>query len=473
MSAVNMHPAAPGKSAAGPSGPLLPRFQHDSPAVLAQALDTVSEGSLITDPEQRIVYANSAFTAVTGYSSEEAMGRNCRFLQGPGSDQQTVSAIRATLTREATFRGEVHNYSKDGTPFWNALTISPLRNGEGIVTHFVSVQRDITAQKALQERLRFLALHDVVTGLPNRAALEQHLSGLPRRQAGDATYAAVGVIDLDDFKHVNDAFGQEAGDALLAEFGHRIRTRLPESAFLARIGGDEFVVVIENLDPGIAAQELETIVGRLHEAVETDFVLAPRASEQMRMSLGMALCVPTTETGDPVIRRADAATYHLKAHKSDRDKWWRLDKIAVTAQPQGRVPVPAPEGPEDHDLPRGTSSLLPPAHRERLFSGGLLMYFQPVVNLDNGEVHLFEALSRLSLQDGTILPPGSVCPPPRRGRYPSAVPPCSSPTARSGSPPLWIDTTSHRTGWYLNSSKTRLKTMKPNAGPSTNSSPSG
>jgi diguanylate cyclase (GGDEF)-like protein len=317
--------------------------------------------------------------------------------------------MRATLARQATFRGEVLNYRKDGTPFWNALTISPLRDGEGVVTHFVSVQRDITAQKALQDRLRFLALHDVVTGLPNRAALEEYLSALARRQAGDAVYAAVGVIDLDDFKDVNDAFGHEAGDALLAEFGHRIRTRLPESAFLSRIGGDEFVVVIENLGPATAAQELDTIVGRLNEAVEMDFVLAPRASSRVRMSLGMALSAPTVETGDQVLRRADAALYHLKAHKGDRDKWWRLDNMAVTAQSQGTGPILSSEGQGDGPG-KGASPLLLSAHRERLFSGGLLMYFQPVVDLDSGKVHLFEALSRLSLQDGTIQPPSAFVP---------------------------------------------------------------
>jgi diguanylate cyclase (GGDEF)-like protein len=206
------------------------------------------------------------------------MGRNCRLLQGHESDPQTVAAIRSTLARSATYRGEILNYRKDGTPFWNALTIAPLRNSNGAITHFVSVQRDVSTQKALQDRLRFLALHDVITGLPNRAAMDQHLSGLAGRQGGTVRYAAVGVIDLDDFKAVNDSFGHEAGDALLAEFGHRIRTRLPEPGFLARIAGDEFVLVIEGLDPGSAEQQLGALLDRLHEAVETGFVLGPQAS---------------------------------------------------------------------------------------------------------------------------------------------------------------------------------------------------
>lgn len=118
-----------------------------SEGLLGRALNAISESALVTDADQRIVYANAAFTAVTGYSAEEVLGRNCRLLQGPGTDALTVTTVRMTLARQETFRGEILNYRKDGTAFWNALTVSPLRNEDGVVTHFVSVQRDITAQK--------------------------------------------------------------------------------------------------------------------------------------------------------------------------------------------------------------------------------------------------------------------------------------------------------------------------------------
>ena len=119
-------------------------------SLLGQALNAVSEGSLITDKAQNILYANAAFTAVTGYNEYEVLGRNCRFLQGPGSDPGMLQALRLSLARGKSFRGELLNYRKDGTPFWNALTVSPIKDATGAVSHFVSVQRDITAQKAQQ-----------------------------------------------------------------------------------------------------------------------------------------------------------------------------------------------------------------------------------------------------------------------------------------------------------------------------------
>lgn len=389
----------------GPASGLVPD------ALLRHALDAVSEGALVTDADQRIVYANAAFTAVTGYSAQEVIGRNCRLLQGPGSDSLNLTALRMTLARKETFRGEILNYRKDGTPFWNALTVSPLRDSDGAVTHFVSVQHDVTAQKALQDRLRFMALHDPVTGLPNRTALDQHLSGLTLRHAGGAGQAAVGVIDLDDFKPINDTYGHEAGDVLLTEFANRIRLRMRETDFLARLGGDEFVIVIEDLEPGAAQEQLESILACLHQVLDIEFVLAPTISTQIRMSLGLALYAPNEETGDAVLRRADAALYDLKSRKAHRTQWWQLETSTATRLPRhDRPDTTPPNGPQKS----GPGTSLPPsisqAQRDRLFSGGLRMYFQPVIDLRNGKLYLLEALARLCLEDGTILAPGAFLP---------------------------------------------------------------
>jgi diguanylate cyclase (GGDEF)-like protein/PAS domain S-box-containing protein len=378
-------------------------------ALLGHALDTVSEGALITDAVHDIVYANAAFTAVTGYGGDEVLGRNCRLLQGPGSDPVTVAALRTTLARGETYRGEILNYRKDGTPFWNALTVSPLPDDTGVITHFVSVQRDVTAQKTLQDRLRFLALHDPVTGLPNRTALDQHLSmhrpGTPRKGG----HTAVGIIDLDDFKFVNDTFGHEAGDVLLAEFGRRLRGRLRGPDFLARLGGDEFVVVIEDLDPDAAEEQLGSILGRLHRSVDTDFVLSPTTSVPVRMSLGLTLCDSDEEGGTAVLRRAKTVLYHLKARKAGRSRWWHLDDTPA-AVPDGYGPLPVAAGSGEARPGADLSSSGAQAYRHRLFTGGLCMFYQPVIDLRTGEVHLLEALARLALEDGTVLPPGVFLP---------------------------------------------------------------
>lgn len=387
------------------------RYRSRLPApLLGRAFEAVSESSIITDTTQKILYANAAFTAVTGFDEAEVLGRNCRLLQGPGTDPATVAALRAMLARGETYRGAILNYRKDGTPFWNALAISPLRDDAGNITHFVSVQRDVTAQRTMQDRLRFLALHDPVTGLPNCTALDQHLSRLGARAAAEDKTAAVGIIGLDDFTTINDTFGREAGDLLLTEFSRRLKGKLREPDFLARLGCDEFAVVIEDLDPRSAEEKLGTVLERLHQAEDTDFLLGHGARVRVRMSMGMSLCPPGTDASKTVLRRADAALRDLRARKAGHSRWWQLDRTPAAAAPDGSRPGTAASGSWESgpgtDLPAPDA----PEYRHRLFTGGLRMFFQPVIDLRTGEVHLLEALARLALEDGTILPPAAFLP---------------------------------------------------------------
>lgn len=376
-----------------------------SAALLGQALDTVSEGSLITDAKQNVVYANKAFEAVTGYSPEEMLGLNCRVLQGPGSDPETIAMMRAVLGRGETFRSEILNYRKNGTPFWNGLTISPLRNAHGVITHFVSVQRDVTAQRTLQEQLRFLALHDPVTGLPNRTALDQYLT---KDRCPDAAVMAVGIIDLDDFKDINDAYGHEAGDALLADFARRLRKRTRDQDFLARLGGDEFVVIITGLSRETAEEELAHITEALHDAVDTNFTVGPGVRARIRMSMGLALCPPGAYGGSAALRRADAVLYQQKALKSGRERWWHLDDhLAPSPQDES---MRAASAPNPDPVNAVISDELIRVYRNRLFDGGLRMYFQPIVDFRTNNIHCLEALTRLMLEDGNVVPAGKFLP---------------------------------------------------------------
>ncbi|WP_311381095.1 EAL domain-containing protein [Arthrobacter sp. ISL-85] len=375
-----------------------------SAALLARALDTVSEASLITDAKQNVLYANQAFEAVTGYSQEEILGRNCRILQGPGSDPETVLMMRAVLGRGETLRCEILNYRKNGTPFWNGLTISALRGAAGSITHFVSVQRDITSQKTLQEQLQFMALNDPVTGLPNRTALEQYLSQTEDTSAG---LTAVGIIDLDDFKTVNDRHGHETGDVLLAKLARRLGKRTRDQDFLAHLGGDEFVVVITGLSPEDPVKELSHIAEALHDAVDTNFTLEPGVRVRAAMSMGLALWASGPNGGNAALRRADAALYRLKARKGDRDKWWHLEDRIPTGE---RTLAPAagglsPNGTLDSPIPA-----LVQEYKSRLFDGGLVMYYQPIMDLRTHQIHCAEALTRLVLGDGTVVPAGTFLP---------------------------------------------------------------
>ncbi|MDE2255211.1 MAG: EAL domain-containing protein [Betaproteobacteria bacterium] len=292
-------------------------------ALLAQALNAMSEASLITDAQQLVLHANAAFTEVTGYAAEEIVGHDCRLLQGPQTDPDTVRQIRQALEQGKTFRGEILNYRKNGSPFWNALTITPMLDASAQVTHFVSVQRDVTQQRMLRDQLHHQAWHDPLTGLPNRLGLSQHVGDAIARAKRSHTALAMGMIDLDDFKSVNDNWGHLAGDALLRELARRLQSRLRATDFLARLGGDELVIVLEGLDVGRTTDELTALAHRLHAAVESAFDVTPGQSAEVDMRMGVALYPSHGDEPDHLLRLADAALYQAKAHKHDGSRWWR------------------------------------------------------------------------------------------------------------------------------------------------------
>ncbi|GHD41666.1 GGDEF domain-containing protein [Mycetocola manganoxydans] len=292
--------------------------------LFASALEAVSEGSLITNAERRIIYANRAITEITGYSADEMMGKNCALLQGPETDAVTIQLMRDSFESGETFRGEILNYRKDGSPFWNSLTVTPIADASGTTTHFVSVQRDISPLIELQEQLRFQATHDPVTGLPNRTALAAHLAEALARGSRAGTALAVGMIDLDDFKRINDTYGHPVGDAVLREFAQRTRACIRSVDVVGRIGGDEFLAVFEGLDATQPLDDLRAVIDRLHEAHSQPISLDGGVELSMPLSMGVALAPAHGTTGVELFRIADEALYSVKSRKGTRSEWWEV-----------------------------------------------------------------------------------------------------------------------------------------------------
>lgn len=309
--------------------------------LLANALASVQEGVIITGADQRVVYINEAFHTLTGYDFEQMRGHNCNILQGPQTNPDTVARIREALGQGREFIGEILNYRRDGKRFWNLLTINPLRDEHGQISHFVGVQRDITDLRDLNERLEHLAFHDELTGLPNRRALDRYFARtLPRVVAGKYTLA-LGIIDLDDFKIINDTHGHDCGDRLLKTVTERIRPRLGDGDFFARLGGDEFVIVfLEN--------RTDAVEERLHERFESigecfvePFDIGLDSPIRMALSMGVALCPDHAEAGGMLLRLADEALFRAKKHKLDRAHWWAIhgeaepQELGVTVEAYG------------------------------------------------------------------------------------------------------------------------------------------
>ncbi|MDO7880889.1 putative bifunctional diguanylate cyclase/phosphodiesterase [Salinibacterium soli] len=354
-------------------------------SLLALALRSVSEGSLITDARGDTIYANDAFTAITGYNPAEVLGRNCRFLQGEGTSPSELQRMREALRDQQAYQGTILNYRKDGSPFWNRLTITPLKDERGILTHYVSVQRDVTDIVEERDRASHDASHDQLTGLPNREGLRRHLRAELAEAAEDGTTVAVAMIDLDDFKLVNDDYGHASGDLVLVEFAKRMRELLRRGDYIARLGGDEFVLVFSDLSATTALDDLQRILAGVHTAVEVPIEVEGRAMVNVGMSLGVALFPKDASTSRDLLRLADAALYRAKESPSSAH-WWEA------AGPQ--------------DIPVAAEAL----------PGDLVMYMQPIVDLHSGRVRQVEALARLQRTDGEIESPDRFLPTFSRGQ---------------------------------------------------------
>nr|EES52601.1 MAG: diguanylate cyclase/phosphodiesterase with PAS/PAC and GAF sensor(s) [Leptospirillum ferrodiazotrophum] len=346
--------------------------------VLSSAVAAVGEGVSISDLDGKILFVNESFTTITGYSQEEVQGKNLRILQGEGTESKTVEEIRRAIEGERPFRGQILNYRKDGSPFWNLLTISPVRDESGRLVEFVGVQRDVTEIVEVSQRLEHESLHDRLTGLPNRRALDRAFAMAFERSQRYRINLAVVMIDLDGFKPVNDRFDHEAGDRLLMAIGERVGRVLRKTDFLARLGGDEFVLLVENY---AGTEELLEVLRRVAEAIGREFLLPGGEGVQVGVSMGVATTEgePEAESPDALLRLADQALYESKAHKSDRETVWVVfgEGVAVRKNP--------------------AQQLLATRH--------LVVFYQPILDLGKNALVGLEALARLKGDDGILLSP--------------------------------------------------------------------
>ena len=285
-------------------------------------------GMFTLDAEGRIGDLNPALCEMLGYERGQLQGRPAEQMFEPGPESARFAAI-AAQARQGQLRGRVEQRLRcqDGAPRVCEISGVPIELPDGAPGVLWSVI-DVTALHEARDTIAFQARHDALTGLPNRRALEQYLPRALRRARRPGSRVAVGMLDLDDFKPVNDAHGHEAGDALLREFGRRLRDAMRASDFLARFGGDEFVLVLEDLDEEGYEAQLEAALARLHGAVEQDFVLPGGRRARVGMSLGLELVAADGVGGEAVLRQADAALYELKTHKLHRSRWWQLGTSA-------------------------------------------------------------------------------------------------------------------------------------------------
>jgi diguanylate cyclase (GGDEF)-like protein/PAS domain S-box-containing protein len=285
------------------------------------ALKAISQGVLITGPDRTILSVNQAFTAITGYAEAQILGQTCAFLQGAQTDPATLQAMNLALQAGTEFQCEIINYRRDGRAFWNELTISPVRNGQGQLTQFIGITRDVSERKAMEEQVRHLAFYDALTQLPNRRLLDDRLQQALASSRRSGCFGALIFLDLDNFKQLNDAQGHDLGDLLLQDVARRLLTCVREVDTVARFGGDEFVLLLSELDAdqALAMARVQVIAGKILLELATPYRLclsqpgrADTAIEHhCTASLGVSLFDHDCQAQD-IFKRADAAMYLAK-----------------------------------------------------------------------------------------------------------------------------------------------------------------
>ncbi|MGV8874294.1 MAG: diguanylate cyclase domain-containing protein [Rhodococcus sp. (in: high G+C Gram-positive bacteria)] len=292
----------------------------DVDALLSRAIHATATGVTIVDaqrPNMPLIFVNEAFQQITGYRRSEVLGANCRFLQGPDTDVEDIRAAREALAAGVHHVGLLLNYRKDGSPWWNELRLSPVRDGDGTLTHYFGFQSDVTARVEAEKEVARLATHDPLTGLPNRAGFFAGLDDYLTDAARSGGQIAVLFIDLDGFKQVNDSLGHEVGDDVLAAVAGRVRETLGDTGLLGRLSGDEFVAVV----PGVGNGSPQDIVHRVTADILDAFRAPHRVSGReisIGASIGVALFPHHGRSSQELMGAADVAMYAAK--KSGRGR---------------------------------------------------------------------------------------------------------------------------------------------------------
>lgn len=285
--------------------------------VAAAAFET-RDAILITDAQTNIIRVNRAFTEITGYSSADVMGKNPRIMSSGRHDKAFYDSMWQLIRETGSWSGEIWDRRKNGEIYPKWMSITAVKGGSGETTQYVAIFSDITERKQAEDEIRNLAFYDALTQLPNRRYFLERFHAALAASARYGDYGAILFLDLDRFKILNDTFGHGYGDLMLIEVAARIKSCVREIDTVARFGGDEFVVLIENVSSDIedAARNAGTVAEKIREALSFPYLLKDQ-EHTSTPSIGISLYRGNEKTMDELLKQADAAMY--KAKESGRN----------------------------------------------------------------------------------------------------------------------------------------------------------
>jgi diguanylate cyclase (GGDEF)-like protein/PAS domain S-box-containing protein len=350
----------------------------------ATVFECTAEAIVITDAEGCVVDVNPAFTDMLGYSRDEVIGETPRLWKSDRHDAAFYAGMWQGIAETGQWRGEIVNRHKDGSLINELITINRVNGEDGGPPSYVAVCTDISHIKQSQQQLAHLAHHDPLTGLPNRVLFQERLRHALDQAARRQRRVAVIFVDLDQFKHVNDSLGHSAGDRLLIEVSELLRSRLRQDDTVARIGGDEFTILIEDVDD---KTQLTPVIEKLLAAFEHEFSLGGPPI-RITPSLGVSISPDDGDDAETLMRNADAAMYRAKALGRNTYQFYTEELTALAAQ---RIQLDT-------------------ALRKAIVNGEFRLLYQPQIDLVDGSVVGMEALLRWNSSELGFIPPDRFIP---------------------------------------------------------------
>ena len=345
-----------------------------------RVFESALEGIMVTDRHAKIERVNQAFTRLTGYTEDEVVGRNPGLLSSGRQTPDFYKQLWHSLTTDGHWQGEIWNRRKTGELFLEYLTITSIRDSEGEISHYAAIFSDITQRRQAEERLGYLATHDVLTNLANRMLFEERLTHAIVHAKRFGRKVAVMYLDLDRFKLVNDTLGHNAGDEVLKMVAERIVANVRANDTVARMGGDEFALVLEEVDDvrdvGRVARKLLDEVGRAIDIVDRQIFVTP--------SIGISIYPDDGTEAEDLILLADQAMYGAKSRGRNVFQFFE-SKMTSSAIEQLET--------------------LGELHRA-LEQNEFRLFYQPQYDLASGRIVGVEALLRWLHPSRGLVPPG-------------------------------------------------------------------
>lgn len=338
-----------------------------------------SEGLIVTDRQTRIVEVNLAFTRITGYTAEEAIGQTPTILKSGRHPPEFYAEMWQSLRDTGRWSGEVIDRRKNGEYYPKWLSISTIYDQSGEVLNYIGSFQDISERKAAEEKIQFLAHHDVLTALPNRLLLRDRFGQAMEQLKRTSRNLAFMFLDLDQFKSINDSVGHRIGDELLIAVVQRLKECLREIDTISRQGGDEFIILLNDIDTSVAAA---SAASKIVNAMSRPFAIAGHQLNTS-MSIGIAMAPVDGTDFDTLLQKADMAMYHAKERGRAGFSFFRQ---------------------EMNDAALKRHHLINSLH-QALGRNELRLHYQPQVSIQNNSLQGCEALLRWFRSDGSPVSP--------------------------------------------------------------------